>query len=91
MGVIRETSPIIRLRIGNPHGRLTGGGLSSYLIERWDGNPEIYVMDADGGNPRNLTNHPEDDLAPAWFGPAFSVSPAGKILTLWGRVKQADR
>ena len=32
---------------------------------------EIYVMDADGRNPHNLTNHPEDDLYPSW-------SPDGK-------------
>ena len=25
---------------------------------------EIYVMDADGGNPQNLTNHPNNDLLP---------------------------
>ena len=31
-----------------------------------DGNWEIYVMNADGTNPVNLTNHPEGDLAPAW-------------------------
>ena len=31
-----------------------------------DRNYEIYVMDDDGGNPRNLTNHPDRDLAPAW-------------------------
>ena len=36
-----------------------------------DGNPEIYVMDADGGNPRNLTNHPDGDFQPSW-------SPDGK-------------
>ena len=56
-----------------------------------DGNPDIFVINANGGNPKNLTNHPEDDLAPAWFGSAFSVAPAGKALTLWGRVKQANR
>ena len=55
------------------------------------GNAEIYVMDADGGNQLNLTNHPEDDIAPAWFGSPFSVAPAGKKLTIWGQVKQADR
>ncbi len=27
---------------------------------------EIYVMDADGGNPQNLTNDPNSDLSPAW-------------------------
>ena len=32
---------------------------------------EIYVMDADGGNPQNLTNDPHHDWAPSW-------SPDGK-------------
>ena len=54
-------------------------------------NYEIYVMDADGGNPRNLTNHPEDDEDPAWYNPVLSVAPAGKTLTIWGRLKQVDR
>ncbi len=31
-----------------------------------DGNTEIYVMDADGGNQENLTNHPAYDAEPAW-------------------------
>ena len=38
------------------------GGLPNY---------EIYVMDADGGNPKNLTNDPNDDSFPSW-------SPDGK-------------
>ena len=29
-------------------------------------NYEIYVMDADGGNRENLTNHPVDDREPDW-------------------------
>ena len=32
---------------------------------------EIYVMDADGGNQHNLTNHPHSDRHPSW-------SPDGK-------------
>ena len=28
--------------------------------------PEIYVMDADGGNQQNLTNNPNADRAPSW-------------------------
>jgi len=33
-----------------------------------DGNPEIYVMDADGGNPTNLTNTDEAaELEPIWI------------------------
>ena len=31
-----------------------------------DGNPEIYVMDANGGNQENLTNHPAYDGLPDW-------------------------
>ena len=31
-----------------------------------DGNLEIYVMDPDGSNPTNLTNHPADDCCAAW-------------------------
>ena len=54
--------------------------------------PEIYVMDADGGDPINLTDHPDhDDGDPAWYSPALSVAPAGKTLTVWGWLKQADR
>ena len=51
----------------------------AFISER-DGHPdrnpgwftsEIYVMDADGGNLQNLTNHPSDDRSPSW-------SPDGK-------------
>ena len=31
-----------------------------------DGNPEIYVMDVDGRNQENLTNHPAYDHSPDW-------------------------
>ena len=31
-----------------------------------DGNDEIYVIDIDGKNPRNLTNHPGSDYSPVW-------------------------
>ncbi|HUF77115.1 MAG TPA: hypothetical protein VMM35_12595 [Longimicrobiales bacterium] len=31
-----------------------------------DGNKEIYVMNADGSNPKRLTHHPADDGNPAW-------------------------
>ena len=44
-----------------------------------DGNLEIYVMDADGGNQENLTNHPAYDGQPDW-------SPDGtKIAFVSGR------
>ena len=56
-----------------------------------DGNSEIYVMDADGGNLQNLTNNPHSDSGPAWLNTPFSVSPADKKFTIWGRLKQRDR
>ena len=40
---------------------------------------EIYVMDANGRNPQNLTNDPSDDTSPSW-------SPDGKRITF-----QSDR
>ncbi len=36
------------------------------FTSRRDGNNEIYVMDADGGNQENLTNHPAYDSQPDW-------------------------
>lgn len=38
-----------------------------------DGNPEIYVVDSNGNNLHNLTNHPGEDLSP-------DVSPNGNTL-----------
>ena len=52
---------------------------------------EIYVMDADGGNQHRLTNNRHADFGPAWFNSPFSVSPAGKKFTMWGRLKQGNR
>ena len=57
-------------RDGHVHAKL---GWSTY---------EIYVMDADGDNQKNLTNNRSDDGTPAWFSPPFSVSPAGKKITM---------
>ena len=31
-----------------------------------DGNPEIYTMDADGSNQKNLTNNQAYDWSPVW-------------------------
>ena len=44
----------------------------AFVSER-DGNRQIYVMDADGGKQRNLTNNPSSDRDPSW-------SPDGKYI-----------
>ena len=57
-----------------------------------DGNWEIYVMGVDGANQQNLTNNNRHfDANPAWLNSPFSVSPAGKRFTMWGRLKQVER
>ena len=56
-----------------------------------DGASDIYVMGANGGNQQNLTNNRHDDINAAWLNSPFSVSPAGKKFTMWGRLKQGDR
>ncbi len=40
-------------------------GQIAFVTNR-DGNDEIYVMHADGSNPRNISNHPRRDWEPSW-------------------------
>ena len=40
-------------------------GTSIALASDRDGNPEIYVMNANGSKPRRLTNSPAVDLVPS--------------------------
>ena len=39
-----------------------------------DGNGEIYVMDADGGNQENLTNNPANDSEPDWSADGTKIA-----------------
>ena len=56
-------------------------------------NHDIYIIDADGNNLRNLTNHQSDDQEPAWFDSrfVFSVLPIGKRVVSWGWLKRLGR
>ena len=56
-----------------------------------DGNEEVYIMNADGSNPFNLSNHPAEDCCGYWYDgllpSATSVSPQDKLDTTWGQIK----
>ena len=48
-------------------------GTGTFMLQRGvlfesnrNGNPEIYMMNPDGSQPMNLTNHPETDMQAAW-------------------------
>ena len=61
----------------------------------WEKKPkdnwEVFVMNADGTNPINLTNNPKWDSQPSWEPvPTLSVSSKGKLATLWGKVKRGN-
>ena len=84
-----ETLPKMSMMTFFPHGHRTVNALPSRLIGL--GTVKIYVKNADGGQPRRLTNNRHDDAHLTWYNPAFAVDPAGKILTMWGWLKQGDR
>ena len=46
-----------------------------------DGNAEIYVMDADGGNQERLTNHPWADTYPDWSPDGTKIAFGSRIDT----------
>ena len=52
-----------------------------------NGNYEIYVMDADGDNPTNLTQNPASDIGGSWVLGELAVSPKTRLLTPWGEIK----
>ncbi len=42
------------------------GSWIAFVSDR-DGNPDIYIMAADGSNPRNLTQNSDHDSGPVWY------------------------
>jgi Tol biopolymer transport system component len=53
-------TPVANAPVLGSQGRLIA------FTSRRDGNEEIYVMGAEGGDPVNLTNHPAADYLPTW-------------------------
>jgi hypothetical protein len=52
--------------LGDARPRYSPDGTKIVFQSMRDGNPEIYVMNADGSNQTRLTNHGAYDVAPAW-------------------------
>ena len=53
-------------------------GRTIVFVSGRDGNGEVYAMNADGSEPRNLTQHPANDVRPAW-------SPEGRRIAFVSR------
>src|SRR5262245_35900305 len=58
----RDQRPSLHLETLEDRTLLTAIAFTSFR----DGNPEIYVMNADGSNPVRLTNSSDLDTTPAW-------------------------
>jgi tol-pal system beta propeller repeat protein TolB len=43
-----------------------------------DGNHEVYIMNADGSNQHNVTNHPAEDVLPDWSPDGSKIAFASK-------------
>ena len=90
MGTTSETSLTILVVTKDPSWSPNGKRIAFSSVRNGELH-NIYLMDDDGGNLLNITNHPDDDDAPAWYNPVLSIAPADKKLTIWGRLKQVDQ
>ena len=62
----RERRAADRQPVSGPAARVSPDGQRIAFTSHRDGNAEIYVMNADGTEPRRITEHPERDDYPAW-------------------------
>jgi dipeptidyl aminopeptidase/acylaminoacyl peptidase len=63
-------------RLGHPHTgspRWSPDGTSIVFDSRPNGNPDIFVVGADGGAPRRITTYAGDDVTPSWSRDGKSI------------------
>ncbi len=57
-----------------------------------DGFKDIFTINADGGDLRNITQtHRVTERYPAWSPPPLAVSSSGRLVTQWGDLKQGAK
>ena len=57
-----------------------------------DGFHDIFTINADGSDLRNITQtHRVDEYFPAWSPAPLAVSSSGRLVTRWGSVKQSAK
>jgi len=62
--------------------------LSLKLTDKLNSNYDLYRYEFETRSLKRLTREPSDDEWPDWIEGALSVSPHGKLTTLWGELKQ---
>lgn len=81
--------PLTEERLGflpawSPDGtKVAFGAFVGELDENSEGESEIFLMNSDGSNLRQVTNRPGTDVQPVW-------SPDGTRLAWWGEEPQSD-
>ena len=61
----------------------------AFVKQTPDGFRDIFTIDADGSNLRNMTQtHRVSEGNPAWGPPMLAVSSSGRLVTRWGDVKR---
>ncbi|MDE0300992.1 MAG: hypothetical protein OXN17_20350 [Candidatus Poribacteria bacterium] len=60
----------------------------AFVKQTPDGFHDIFTINADGGDLRNITQtHRVDEFSPAWSPRPLAVPPSGRMVTRWGEVK----
>jgi Tol biopolymer transport system component len=72
------------LPVWSPDGtKVAFGAFVGDLDEEGEGESEIFLMDSDGSNLRQISHHPGLDVHPVW-------SPDGTRIAWWGEEPQSD-
>ena len=64
----------------------------AFVNQTPDGFHDIFTINADGSDLRNITEtHRVDEYFPAWSPAPLAVSSSGRLVTRWGDVKQSAK